>query len=270
MGEGSRYVDLCTCTEDDVVEIFRIGLSAFVERAGGTFRSRRVTLREERSYPSDQDYALVFTSPDGFRLHLFGLQFKRWNKRGWSIDSRQVAILNRLAHVIGYCLPRPCVTAPSNSLHGFYFVNASCLPAECATVRLLHSLGGEHGSHEDDNWAHLRLLAEPRRNGASENIPRLAWGEFLAAVERGATLIPVPGGPNDPPGPSTEPRQQDFAAGTGIGLTITCPGAWGSAWARHQITDHVRYWTRTALSPPAAVIAFESFSRSIDFVEVAP
>lgn len=269
MSKGTSRASLSTCTEDDVVEIFKTGLAAFAEHAGGTFSSRRVTLRQEKSYPSDQDFALVFTSPGGFRLHLFGLQFKRWNKHGWSIDSQQAATLGRFAHVIAYCLPRPCDTTLSNSLHCFYFVNANCLPAECVDIRLLQSYSEEDCSNQGQNWAHIRLVAVANRK-ESDNTPRLAWGEFLAAVERGATLIPVPGRPDDPPGPSTAPRARDFIGGTGIGLTISCPGAWGSAWARHQITDHVRHWTRTALVPPAAIIAFESFSRSIDFVEVAP
>ena len=95
-------VDLSACTEDDVVMVFRIGLTAFIERAGGSVGARRVTLRQENSFPSDQDYALFFGSPVGFRLHLFGLQFKRWDKNGWEINSLQAERLRHLGHVLGY------------------------------------------------------------------------------------------------------------------------------------------------------------------------
>jgi hypothetical protein len=269
MTSGPTDIDLSTCTEDDIVEIFRLGLSAFVERAGGSFSSRRVTLRQERSYPSDQDYALVFTSPRGFRLHLFGLQFKRWADGGWAINSQQADALRRLAHVVGYCLPRPCATVVSNSLHAFYFLNPSCLPSRCSALRLLYSFGDDHQHDKDGNWAHLRLNARSSINDRGDNIPRLSWGEFFSALETGAVIVAVPGGPKHPPGPDSKPGPQDQRQGTGLGLTITCPGPWGTAWARGQITEHVRFWSKTVLSPPAAVIAFESFSRSIDFIEVA-
>lgn len=56
--------------------------------------------REERTYPSDQDYALSFALPEGFRLHIFGLQFKRWtidfelHNRAIVIDDRIMMFLN--------------------------------------------------------------------------------------------------------------------------------------------------------------------------------
>ena len=40
-------MDLSVVTEDDVVEAFKSGLRAFVAAEGGSFGSRRVTLRQE-------------------------------------------------------------------------------------------------------------------------------------------------------------------------------------------------------------------------------
>jgi hypothetical protein len=113
-------LDLERCTEDDVVEVFKSGLRAFLRSEGGSLGARRVTLRQEKVFPSDQEFTLRFDSLEGFRLHLFGLQFKRWIEDGWALAEEQGNRLRDLGHVIGYCLPRSGTLAPSNSLHGFY------------------------------------------------------------------------------------------------------------------------------------------------------
>ncbi len=258
------------CTEDDVVTLFGTGLGAFIKLAGGTFASRRVTLRQEKSYPSDQDYVLQFGSSKGFNLHLFGLQFKRWKTGGWKLQSQQIESLRKMEHVVGYCLPRDCWTVPSNALHAFYFVNPSCVPQGCSSIRVERGFPSVSSADHDENWAHIRTCVKLPGGQDEDSIPRLGWGEFFDQVAEGAIILPVPGDPANPPASTAPPRDSDVRVSSGIGLTVTCTGSWGSAWARRQISDHVRFWARSVLSPPAAVIAFESFSRSIEFIEVTP
>ena len=267
-------IDLTNYSEDDVVELFKRGLASFMEHTGGSFSSRRVTLKQEGTYPSDQDYALVFGSPSGFRLHLFGLQFKRlstwgWDREtGWLISSGQRESMRRMGHVLAYCLPRPCRVTPSNSLHGFYFVHAKCISRDARALRVSHSFNHKHDGHEE-NWAHMRIVWSTNRPDVWDEVPRLAWGEFLDATEQGAVAINVPGTRDTPPalddrsGPPVYINRE-----RGIGLTILCTGAWGSEWARHQIGEHLWQWSSEALSPPAAIVAYESFSKTIEFIEV--
>jgi len=82
-------MDLSRASEDDVVEAFKAGLRRFVRGQRGAFGARRVTVRQERVFPSDQDFALSFDSPTGTRLHIFGLQFKRWKGDGWTLSQQQ-------------------------------------------------------------------------------------------------------------------------------------------------------------------------------------
>ncbi len=266
-------IDLSECTEDDVVEMFRRGLESFIERCGGAVSSRRVTLRQEKTYPSDQDYALVLTTPQGFRLHILGLQFKRvsssWRKdeHFWLVDPNQREVLRGSAHVVAYCLPRPCHIFPSHSLHGFYFVHPGCLSTDATRIRLDWFL---HHKHTGDNWAHLQLRWKALRPDSGDEVPRLSWGEFFDAVEEGALHFTVPGTPQNPSPPEADPQGPPGLNRRGTGLTITCSGSWGSAWARHQITQHLHHWSATVLSPPAAVIAYESFSRTLEFIELRP
>ncbi|MFC2138921.1 hypothetical protein ACFLTE_12180, partial [Bacteroidota bacterium] len=236
-----NLIDIREYTEDDIVTLFGLGLKNFIENLNGTFRSRRVTLRQENSYPSDQDYALKFDDPKGFRLHLFGLQFKRWKKDGWFIDENQANDLNRMNHVIGFCFPRACLTIPSNSLHSFYFVNPSCVPSKHSMVKFGRFIAHQELGQDDMNWAHIHIFSKGPET-KENNIPRLSWGEFYDAIRLGGLVIQVPGTPSNPPDSGTSPRPDIIKHNTGIGLTITCQGQWGSSWARSQITEHVRFW----------------------------
>ena len=124
-------------SEDDCIESFKAGLRKFVQGEGGGFGARRVTLRQEKVFPSDLDMALWFESEGAVRWHLFGLQFKRWNGSGWSLSAEQAACLSRLGHVIGYCFPSPGELALANMLHAFRFVNPKRIPDGCTELALL-------------------------------------------------------------------------------------------------------------------------------------
>jgi len=94
-------IPLNECAEDDVIIVFKKGLQAFLTPMDGLFESRKVTPRQEASYPSDQDFSILFPKNNGFSLHLFGLQFKRWKNQGWDINLDQLKKLKRMGHVIG-------------------------------------------------------------------------------------------------------------------------------------------------------------------------
>jgi hypothetical protein len=60
-GNAEFVVNLGQISEDDVIEAFKAGLWSFMQVEGGRFGSRRVTLRQEKVFPSDLDMALWFT-----------------------------------------------------------------------------------------------------------------------------------------------------------------------------------------------------------------
>lgn len=124
-------------SEDDAIEAFKAGLRNFVRGEGGGFGTRRVTLRQEKIFPSDLDIALWFDFDGAVRWHLFGLQFKRWSGTGWSISADQFARLSRLGHVIAYCFPSAGESALANMLHAFRFVNPRRIPDGCTELTLL-------------------------------------------------------------------------------------------------------------------------------------
>jgi hypothetical protein len=316
--------------EDDVVELFKAGLRTFLKAQGGAFGSRRATLREERIFPSDQEFAVRFDSPNGFRLHLFGLQFKRWSDKGWALSEVQLTNLRQAGHVIGYCLPCPADLVPSNSLHGFYFINPQAVPegskrltlfrpgivvplgvtpAKLASavqsrldmqvsmedflrkrpsildrpapgeiLRALRKIIRDTGSTVKQAATELQSAArvyDGQTWGASAVgatseseacVPHLSWGDFFHAALEGSWIIDVPGSPESPPDLDADPDSNGSPA-TGMGLTINCSGVWGQPWAVRQISDHLEHWTRSLLESPAAVIAYESFSRSLEFIE---
>src|SRR4051812_29609483 len=100
-------IDLGDSSEDDVLEAFNSGLRAFIRHLNGSFESvrvsagaRRVTLPQERKYPSDRDFAILFEGQMSVSVHFFGLQFKKWDKRRWEIDNKQLENIHTMAHVI--------------------------------------------------------------------------------------------------------------------------------------------------------------------------
>jgi hypothetical protein len=325
---GDLRMNLREATEDDVVEAFKGSLRAFVRAEGGSFGARRVTPRQENVFPSDQDFAISLDLPQGTCLHMFGLQFKRWNGSGWTLSKKQADNLRRFGHVIAYCLPSPEIIAAANAIHSFRFVNPARVPAICMDLRLhrpaqllplgvtpdelgqgvrqrldlaltlerrakntslfpkseadtiksLHQLiaSGPQITKEvadaistrarvieNSVWGQNLIVSE--NSEPPTDIPYLTWGDFFDAVGQGSTIFSVPGNPGDPPITTRSP--EDVFPGSGIGLTIRCSGPWGKQWIRSQIGSHIEFWARSVLESPAAIIAYESFSRSIDFIE---
>jgi hypothetical protein len=324
-------MNLAEFTEDDVVEAFKVSLRAFIRNEGGAFGVRRVTLRDEKMFPSDQDFTLLFRSQTKFRLHVFGLQFKRWNRNGWILSQDQESKLVGTSSVVGYCLPCPSNLSVENALHAYYFVNPARLPMGCTRLDLLNpgeiswlgmsptdlansvqsqldlslrlesflqdrtvvvdptsevvklrrtinstgsivkkiveELNWRATARPSQKWGTSIIRMEDSERKYSHIIPHLSWGEFFEALKRGATVVNVPGGPNNLPEPNQSPPHDRVSPGTGVGLTIMCSGAWGSEWAERQVVDHLDQWTRSVLEPPAAVIAYESFTRSLELIE---
>ncbi len=310
-------MNLDRSSEDDAIEAFKAALKNFVRREGGAFGARRVTLRQEKVFPSDLDVASWFESEGAAKWHLFGLQFKRWNGTGWSLSAEQFARLSPLGHVIAYCFPSPGELALSNMLHAFRFVNPRRIPDDCTELALLcpaqflplgvsptclaksvqqqfeaemalqqhlDNLGFMPPS-DSEKIAKLRVLIRTVGRKVREKVeamgtavaadsewgqsliasdgvvvPHLTWFDFFNAVKQGSTIIRIPDSP-PPPGPP-----EDVSFGAGIGLTLTA-GPGGNSALRASLASHVAFWTRTALAPPAAVVAYESFSRSLQFIE---
>ena len=100
------------------------------------------------------------------------------------------------------------------------------------------------------------------RGAPATVVPYVSWGEFFEDVLLGATFITVNGSPNGPPTPDVFPG--------GIGLRLLGAGSHATAWAQRELADHVALWARTVLEPPAAVIAYESFSRGLQLIEISP
>jgi hypothetical protein len=310
-------------SEDDVVAAFKFGLQAFIEGERGRFGARRVTLRQEKVFPSDLDIALWFQSEGAVQWHLFGLQFKRWNGTGWSLSAKQFARLSRLGHVIAYCFPSPGESALANMLYAFRFVNPRRIPDSCSDLILLCPaqfllLGVSPASLAesvqqqftmelalqdridkglifptpyDDKIGKLRRLIGTAGQKVKEKaeamateatvaadsewgqsliaseraiVPHLTWFDFFNAAKQGSTVVEIPDNPGPPPDPSDPPGNVSF--GSGIGLVLRA-GPGGDATVRASLASHVDFWTRTALEPPAAVVAYESFSRSLQFIE---
>ncbi len=317
-------INLSDSSEGDVVGAFEKSLSYYVKAMNGEFGSRSVTLRKEKEYPSDRDFAILFKSEKRFSIRMFGLQFKKWSRDDgcWKIPGEQLEKLREMNHVIAYCLPRPALTAPENALHCFNFVNPRYIP-ENARKLLLRSQAyagidpdsaADKCKEELSKQADLRLrftrppdeartLREVLRNSnsyiksslemaileglaLSENadwgtqlvafdggmtpIPHCSWGEFFECVETGGRIVTVPGEAGSPPDPSSDPAPQDIVDSDGIGLTMQCDGSWGSEWAMDKILQHLEFWTNSLMEPPAAFIAYESFSRSLTFISYLP
>jgi len=95
-------------------------------------------------------------------------------------------------------------------------------------------------------------------------VPHLTWFDFFNAANQGSTIVTVPDDPGIPPDSPDPPGDVSFASGIGLTL-IAGPGA--VSVLHSTLRSHVEYWTRSVLEPPAAVIAYESFSRSLEFIE---
>ena len=341
-------LNLSTCTEDDVIQAFQAGLRTFLRSIGGTFGSRRVTPRQEFKYPSDQEFAVLFPRDKGFSLHLFSVQFKKWDVSCWKLNPDQLQNLKSYSHIITYALPQPTYIDLGQALHYFHFVNPVVIPpkanslssttnvllaplnvtdvAQSCMARIvqsiefrlslknfiecwqnsiiapkkpnpwksvvLKSLRGldteiadelakrlypSHLTSECCNSWDKHLICSRNYSDSSEDvvqwIPRNSWGDFFSAVLLGSTSVEVPGSEEDPPSPGSPPGYPDFPGG--FGLKLTCSGHWGARWAADQVLSHLRHWTRNDffsqpafLSYPAAVIAYESFSRSMMFLQI--
>jgi hypothetical protein len=316
-------MNLDRCSEDDAVEAFKTGLRKFVQGEGGGFGARRVTLRQEKVFPSDLDIALWFESNSEVRWHLFGLQFKRWNGSGWSLSAEQSARLSRFGHVIAYCLPSPGELGLANILHAFRFVNPQRLPKDCIELALTcpaewRPLGMAPASlassiqrkfdfdltlqdHLDERAliylsdaekiSKLRTIIRTASTNVREAaqalamqatvvpdsswgqslidangviVPHLTWFDFFSAANQGSTIMTVPDeaailpDSPDPPG--------DVCSASGIGLTLIASQRRSGA-VRASLGSHIGFWTRSVLQPPAAIVAYESFSRTLEFIE---
>jgi hypothetical protein len=243
-------IDLASATEDDVVRSFESGLRSFLrplQPAGSGVR--RVTLRKEGEYPSDGEFAILFEHSEIFSLHLFALQFKRWDDGVWAIDNSQLQKLRAMYRVIAYALARPANTVLDNALH--YYNLCSPINVPCDTTQI--ALG-------DANWHSTMVVGE-------KVVPHCSWGEFFQAIEIGGSAVTVPGGPGNPPDLDDDPDPGDIRDFGGIGLRIDCRGRWGHPWVRRQIQKHIRLWTSGLLQPPAAIIAYNSFTHALAFVE---
>jgi hypothetical protein len=75
MADQFDLLDLGDLAESDIVKAFDRGLKDFISALGGRYESRSVSLQAENTYPSDQDYAVLFENTTHYSLHLFGLQF---------------------------------------------------------------------------------------------------------------------------------------------------------------------------------------------------
>jgi len=117
------------------------------------------------------------------------------------------------------------------------------LSAQDVAREALMELASEATIGAATDWG--QSLVGTRDSETVSIVPFLCWGDFFEAIKDGSTVVTVPGDPEKPPGPDEPPSQGNIAAGPGVGLTITCPGAWGSRWARSQIDAHVAHWART-------------------------
>ncbi len=145
----------------------------------GTFGSRRVTLRQEKVYPSDQDFSILLPKTEGFSVHLFALQFKRCDANGWRLSVPQLRSLRGMGHVITYCLPQPTETVAHNSLHHFFFVNPSLLPENVTSIQATQAGNIDYSPFDLRRIAidcKLRLYASLRaRLNAINAISRQVW-----------------------------------------------------------------------------------------------
>ena len=253
--------DLATLPEEGVVKFFGEALEHFVVALGGSYESHEVARYKEGVYPSDQDYARLF--PAGklipregpFSLHLFALQFKRWDTGVWDISVEQNDTLRSMSHVIAYALPRPEAAPPANGLHCFNFVNPSFLPVD--TDRLLL----QNSAYNLEVAAVMAGRPEERRA-----VGHMSWGELFGAIQAGGVKVEVlrdqtprrgdDGGGGDGDGPS------------GFGLCYVGDGPWHLEYIQAQLIDHLEFWCDNFLEAKAAMCAYESSSQSFVFLDL--
>ncbi|MDP6542873.1 MAG: hypothetical protein QGH60_02715 [Phycisphaerae bacterium] len=261
MPEPKPRRDLAALPEKDVVRFFGEALEHFVLALGGSYESHDVARYKGGVYPSDQDYAGLLPAgklipKDGpFSLHLFALQFKRWETGVWDIFAEQNDTLRSMSHVIAYALPRPEETPPENGLHCFNFVNPSFLPAD--TDRLLL----QNSAYNPEVAAVITDRPEERWV-----VPHMSWGELFGAILAGGIKVQLlrdqtprrgdDGGDDDDGGPS------------GFGLCYVGDGPWHSEYIQAQLIDHLEFWCDNFLAGRSAMVACESFSKSFVFLDL--
>jgi len=127
-------------------------------------------------------------------------------------------------------------------------------------MQLLHCIG----ERNEAGWGHS-LLADTAK--ILSPLPHCSWGEFLSQVEAGAVTVDAPTGKGTLPG---NPEADDPSATSGppgVGLRIRGKGASAKSWASETTRQHVKKWLEGALSAPAAVVAYDSYSRAMLFLE---
>lgn len=252
-----RTLYLAECSEAEVVKFFGGGLQAFISSLDGRFEARNVSLFDEATWPSDQDYAVLFQNDSGFSLHLFGLQFKRWNRSHWPLKVKQNDTMRRMGHVLAYAFPRPIEASAPNMLHAFTMIHPNAIPTSSNQLHLAN----------DEFTQNVIAKRVNDKDGEEElgTVQYVSWGQFFEAVQKGAISVAVPsgGGPFQPSGGSGP-----GGPGGGFGLRFTTRGQWGERQLMNEMNDHLSFWGRTYLDGEFGIIAFESFSRSMLFLEV--
>jgi hypothetical protein len=257
---SKRRSDLATLPEKDIAGFFGEALEHFVAALGGSYESHEVARYKEGVYPSDRDYAMLL--PAGklipgegpFSLHLFALQFKRWDAGVWDISAEQNDTLRSMSHVIAYALPRPEATTPANGLHCFNFVNPSFLPAD--TDRLLL----QTNAYNPEVATVMADLSEER-----QAVGHMSWGELFGAILAGGVKVQlirdqIPRRGDDGDSDGDEP--------SGFGLCYVGDGPWHIEHIQAQLIDHLEFWCDNFLTGKAAMCAYESFSGSFVFLDL--
>ena len=258
---SKRRRNLATLPEKDVVKFFGEALEYFVVALGGSYESHEVARYKEGVYPSDRDYAMLLPADklipaEGpFALHLFALQFKRWDTGVWDISVEQNDTLRSMSHVIAYALPRPEETPLENGLHCFNFVNPSFLPVK--TDRLLLQKNAY-------NLEVAAVMADcPEERWA---VGHMSWGELFGAILAGGVKVQLLR--------DQTPRRGDDGEGgdgdgpLGFGLCYVGDGPWHTEYIQAQLIDHLEFWCDNFLEARAAMCAYESFSESFVFLDL--
>jgi len=256
-----RHRDLATRPEKDVVKFFGEALEHFVVALGGSYESHEVARYKEGVYPSDQDYAKLLPAgklipKEGpFRLHLFALQFKRWDTGVWDISGEQNDTLRSMSHVIAYALPRPEATPRANGLHSFNFVNPSFLPAD--TDRLLL----QTSAYNPEVAAVISDRPEERWT-----VAHMSWGELFGAILAGGVEVELRR--DQTPRRSDDGECGDGGEPCGFGLCYVGDGPWHCEYMQAQLIDHLEFWCDNFLEARAGMVAYESCSESFVFLDL--
>jgi len=253
--------NLATLPEEDVVGFFGESLEYFVAALGGSYESHEMVRYKEGVYPSDRDYAMLLPADrlipaEGpFSLHLFALQFKRWDTGVWDISAEQNDTLRSMSHVIAYALPRPETAPVSGGLHCFNFVNPSLLPADTDRLLLQNSA--------------YRLEVAAVIAGSPEKrwpVGHMSWGELFSAIQAGGVKVQLLRGRT--PCRGDDDQTADGDGPSGFGLCYVGDGPWHTEYIQAQLIDHLEFWCDNFLEARAAMLAYESFSQSFVFLDL--